>query len=57
LHRPSFVWTPTLAMRVVLGEVATIIASGQRVLPKRALELGYSFQYSTLEAALLQILT
>jgi uncharacterized protein (TIGR01777 family) len=57
LHRPSFVWTPALAMRVVLGEVATVIATGQRVLPKRALELGYSFQYVTLDAALSQVLT
>ncbi|HZV05635.1 MAG TPA: TIGR01777 family oxidoreductase [Gemmataceae bacterium] len=57
LHRPSFVWTPALALRVVLGEVATVIATGQRVLPKRALELGYSFRYPTLDAALTQILT
>jgi uncharacterized protein (TIGR01777 family) len=56
LHRPSFVWTPGLALRVVLGEVATVIATSQRVRPKRALELGYSFQYPTLEAALAQIL-
>lgn len=56
LHRPSLVWTPRLALRIVLGEVASVIATGQRVLPKRALELGYSFQYPTLEAALLQIL-
>jgi NAD dependent epimerase/dehydratase family enzyme len=30
--------------------------TGQRVLPKRALGLGYSFQYPTLETALVQIL-
>lgn len=56
LHRPSFVWTPRLALRVVLGEVADVVATGQRVLPKRALELGYSFQYPTLDAALARIL-
>jgi uncharacterized protein (TIGR01777 family) len=56
LHRPSFVWTPALALRVVLGEVATLVATGQRVLPKRALELGYSFEYPMLDAALAQIL-
>jgi uncharacterized protein (TIGR01777 family) len=56
LHRPSFVWTPGLALRVVLGEVADLVATGQRVLPKRALELGYAFQYPTLDAALAQIL-
>ena len=56
LHRPSFVWTPGLALRVLVGEAATLVETGQRVLPKRALGLGYSFQYSTLEAALAQIL-
>ncbi len=56
LHRPSFVWTPQLALRIVLGEVADIVATGQRVLPKRALDLGYSFQYPMLDAALAHIL-
>jgi uncharacterized protein (TIGR01777 family) len=56
LHRPSFVWTPSLALRVVLGEAATLIATGQRVLPKHPLEQGFSFQYPTLDAALAQIL-
>jgi uncharacterized protein (TIGR01777 family) len=56
LHRPSFVWTPALALRVALGEVADVITTGQRVLPKRALELGHSFQHPTLDAALAQIL-
>ena len=56
LHRPSFVWTPALALRVLIGEAGTLVTTGQRVLPKRALELGYSFQYPTLEAALDQIL-
>jgi uncharacterized protein (TIGR01777 family) len=56
LHRPSLVWTPALALRIALGEVAELITTGQRVLPKRALELGYSFQYPTLDAALTQIL-
>jgi uncharacterized protein len=56
LHRPSFVWTPALALRVLIGEAAMLVTTGQRVLPKRALELSYSFQYPTLEAALAQIL-
>jgi uncharacterized protein (TIGR01777 family) len=56
LHRPSVVWTPALALRALLGEAAMLVATGQRVLPRRALELGYAFQYPTLEAALRQIL-
>lgn len=56
LHRPSLVGTPGLALRVLVGEAAGLIVTGQRVLPKRALGLGYTFQYPTLEAALTQIL-
>ncbi|HWG47240.1 MAG TPA: TIGR01777 family oxidoreductase [Gemmataceae bacterium] len=56
LHRPSFVWMPGLALRVLVGEAATLVETGQRVLPKKALKLGYSFQYPTLQAALAQIL-
>jgi|SRR5579875_795248 uncharacterized protein (TIGR01777 family) len=57
LHRPALTWTPALVLRMALGEVADLITTGQRVLPKRALELGHSFQYPTLDAALTHILT
>jgi uncharacterized protein (TIGR01777 family) len=56
LHRPAFLPTPPFALRVLLGEVADVIATGQRVAPKRALSLGYTFRYPTLDAALAQIL-
>ncbi len=55
LHRPSFVWTPRLALRVALGEVADVIATGQRVLPRAALALDYAFQFPTIDAALADI--
>jgi uncharacterized protein (TIGR01777 family) len=56
LHRPSFVWTPALALRLLVGEAASLVVTGQRVLPQRALQLDYAFQYPTLEAALTEIL-
>jgi len=56
LHRPAFMPTPPLALRLVLGEVVSIIATGQRVLPKRALALGYAFRFSTIDAALKDII-
>jgi uncharacterized protein (TIGR01777 family) len=57
LHRPSLVWTPGLALRVMLGEAASLVVTGQRVLPERASALGYAFQYLTLQPALTQILS
>jgi uncharacterized protein len=56
LHRPSFLPTPQFALRLMLGEVAEVITTGQRVLPKRAQELGYSFRFPDLRAALADIL-
>jgi uncharacterized protein (TIGR01777 family) len=56
LHRPALVPTPPLALRVMLGEVGSVIATGQRVLPERALALGYQFRFPSLNAALADIL-
>jgi NAD dependent epimerase/dehydratase family enzyme len=56
LHRPSFMPTPGFMLRLMLGEAADVVITGQRVLPKRALALGYAFKYPTVDAALAQIL-
>jgi NAD dependent epimerase/dehydratase family enzyme len=48
--------TPAFALRLALGEVADVITTGQRVLPKRALELGMTFRFPTIDAALADIL-
>lgn len=46
---------PDALLKVVLGEVADVVAKGQRVLPRRAQALGYVFEYPELLAALRQI--
>jgi uncharacterized protein (TIGR01777 family) len=56
LHRPSILRTPKFMLRVVLGQVATLITTGQRVLPRKAMQLGYSFQYADIEGALREVL-
>jgi uncharacterized protein (TIGR01777 family) len=56
LNRPSFLPTPALALRVMLGEVAGLVTTGQRVLPRKALALGYAFRFPTIDAALTDIL-
>ena len=56
LHRPSVMPTPAFGLRLMLGEVAEVVRTGQRVLPKRALALGYSFQFPEIDAALTNIL-
>jgi uncharacterized protein (TIGR01777 family) len=56
LHRPSFFPTPGIFLRLGLGEVAHVVLTGQRVLPRRPLALGYAFRYPSVDAALKQIL-
>src|SRR5262249_31466695 len=48
MHRPSFMRTPKIMLRLFLGEVANVVTTGQRVLPKKALELGYAFKFPTI---------
>ena len=52
LQRPSFMPVPSLALKMLLGEMSDLLITGQRVIPERALELGYKFKYFELEDAL-----
>ena len=53
LHRPLFLKMPAFLIRLLFGEMGDcLLLKGQRVIPKRILESGYVFQYSTLEQAL-----
>jgi uncharacterized protein len=56
LHRPTKLPVPTIALRMLLGEGADMLLTGQRVLPRRAEESGYSFKFSELTAALANLL-
>ena len=56
VHRPAFVPVPAPALRLLLGEFAESLLTGQRAIPARAQELGFTFQYPTLAAALANLL-
>jgi hypothetical protein len=56
LRRPAFLPTPALVLRLMFGDGAQIILTGQRAAPKRAQELGYQFQFPTLKEALEDLL-
>lgn len=43
---------PDFILRLILGEVAQVVTEGQRVLPKKALESEFSFQFPYLAQAL-----
>jgi uncharacterized protein (TIGR01777 family) len=52
LHRPAFAPVPGLAVKTLYGEMAMIVTTGQRAIPARLTELGYSFRRPELEVAL-----
>jgi uncharacterized protein (TIGR01777 family) len=52
LHRPAVLPTPTLAVKLVLAEGASIVTGGQWAVPRRTEELGYRFAHPRLGEAL-----
>jgi len=52
LHRPSWLPVPSFALRLVLGEMAGMLLTGQRARPKKLLESGYRFLFPNLDDAL-----
>ncbi len=56
LHRPSWLRVPRLPLRVALGEMADVaLVNGQRAIPGRALDAGFTFTYPSIEAAMKSI--
>jgi uncharacterized protein len=52
LHRPAVAPVPALALKLMYGDMAEIVTSGRRAVPRRALELGYSYRHPDLDEAL-----
>ena len=52
LRRPYWLPAPSLALRALLGEKATIVLDGQRAVPRRLLREGFRFAFAGLDAAL-----
>jgi hypothetical protein len=56
LHRPTLFAVPAPVLKVALGEVSSILLTGQRVLPRRAEAAGFRFRHPELAAALADVL-
>ena len=52
LHRPALLPVPGAALKLLYGDMAEIVTRGARVMPTKALVLGYQFRYPGLEGAL-----
>lgn len=56
LHRPAIFPVPSFVLKLLLGEISTILLTGQRPIPKRAMEAGFELRYPHLEPALHELL-
>lgn len=52
LRRPAIIPVPAVALRIALGELADTLLTGQRAVPARAQELGFDFEFPTIDSAL-----
>lgn len=57
LHRPALLPVPAPAVRLMIGEMAHLLLTGQKVLPARALKEGFEFRFAELDAALRDVLS
>jgi uncharacterized protein (TIGR01777 family) len=56
LRRPSLVPVPSLALRLMFGEMANMLLTGQRAVPSRLLAAGYKYRFPELQSALRDLL-
>jgi uncharacterized protein (TIGR01777 family) len=57
LHRPASVPVPGFVLDLKFGgEFGKVLRGGQRVMPRRALDLGYEFRYPDIDGALQNLL-
>jgi uncharacterized protein len=52
LHRPAVAPVPGFALRLLYGDMAQLITDGRRLVPRRALELGFRHRHPDLDEAL-----
>jgi uncharacterized protein len=56
LGRPAVLPVPGVAVRLLYGEMAEMVTTGQRAIPARLRELGYAFRHPGIELALKDVL-
>ncbi len=56
LHRPAVLPVPAAVLRLLLGEMSSLLLGSQRVVSARLPALGFQFRYPTLQGALMHAL-
>jgi len=56
LNRPAFIPAPGFVLKIVFGEMSTVLLDGQQVLPGCLDGAGYDFKFSTVQGAVQDLL-
>lgn len=56
LKRPSVLPVPAFTLKLVFGQMAAMLLTGQRALPAKLLDSGFQFKYPLLQDALMNLL-
>ena len=51
LNRPAFMPMPGFALKVIMGEAADMLLTGQRVIPQKLLDAGFEFKFDSIDKA------
>ena len=57
LHRPAVMPVPSLALKLLYGEMSVIVTTGQRAVPRRLTDLGFHFAEPEIGPALKRVLS
>ncbi|MFE7772407.1 TIGR01777 family oxidoreductase [Streptomyces sp. NPDC057445] len=52
LHRPTLFTVPPAALRVALGDFSEDVLGSQRVIPRKLLDSGFTFEYPSIDGAI-----
>lgn len=55
LHRPTIFPVPTIMLKILFGEMSSVILDSQKIISKRLKEVGFQFKYEKIESALNKI--
>jgi hypothetical protein len=55
LNQPAIMRIPEFTLKLLYGEGARALTTGQRVLPEKLLQAGYNFKFPTIEKALMAL--
>jgi uncharacterized protein (TIGR01777 family) len=57
MNRPAWSTIPKFILHLILGDQAQLLTEGQKIMPKKLIDLGFHFQYPTLDLAIQKLLS